>query len=84
MASFLLESYTPKREPAGLDELIARAREGAEEAGREGIAVRHVRSFLAPDDDMCFHVFEALSADAVARVSELANLDHERITEVIE
>lgn len=53
MASFLLESFTPKREPAGLEELIARAREGAEEAAREGIDVRHVRSFLAPEDDIC-------------------------------
>lgn len=84
MASFLLESYTPKREPAVLAELTARAREAADEAAREGIAVRHVRTFLAPDDDICFHIFEAPSADAVARVSELANLDHERITEVIE
>jgi len=84
VASFLLESYTRKREPVGLEALVARAREGAAEATREGIDVRHVRSFLAPDDDMCFHIFEAPSANAVVRVSELANLDHERITEVIE
>jgi len=51
---------------------------------RGGIPVRHVRSFLAPSDDICFHVFEAPSRDAVARMTELANLDHERITEVIE
>lgn len=84
MASFLLESYTPRRKPAQLDELSARARQGAEEATREGIDVRHVRSFLAPDDDICFHIFEAPSAVAVARASELANFDHERITEVFE
>jgi Protein of unknown function (DUF4242) len=84
VASFLLESYTAHREPAGLDELIARARTGAEAATLEGIEVRHVRSFLAPDDDICFHVFEAPSAEAVIRVSELANFDNERITEVIE
>jgi len=84
VASFLLESYTTNREPAGLDELTARAREAAEEAVREGVQVRHIRSFLAPDDDICFHIFEAPSADAVARLSELANLDHERITEVVE
>jgi hypothetical protein len=84
VASYLLESYTPHREPAELAELTDRARDAAEAATREGIEVRHVRSFLAPQDDMCFHVFEALSADAVTRASELGNLDHERITEVIE
>jgi hypothetical protein len=84
VASFLLESYSPKREAAALDELTARARKGAADAAHEGLEVRHVRSFIAPDDDMCFHIFEAPSANAVARVSELASLDHERITEVIE
>lgn len=84
MASFLLESYTPHREPTELAELSARARAAAEAGVREGVEIRHVRSFLALDDDVCFHMFEAPSADAVVRASELANLDHERITEVIE
>lgn len=84
MASFLLESYTPHRQRAELAELTDLARDAAEAATREGIDVRHVRSFLAPEDDICFHVFEAPSAQAVSRASELGNLDHERITEVIE
>ena len=49
-----------------------------------GIDIHHVRSFLAPDDEVCFHLFEAASADAVVRMSELAHFDHERVTEVIE
>jgi hypothetical protein len=84
VASFLLESYTPHHEPAALAQLTDRARDAAQAATREGVEVRHVRSFLAPDDDTCFHIFEAPSAAAVARASELVNLDHERITEVVE
>lgn len=84
MASFLLETYSSHPVPAELAVLTGRARAAAEAAVREGIEIRHVRSFFAPDDDICFHIFEAPSAEAVARASELANLDHERITEVIE
>jgi hypothetical protein len=64
--------------------LAALAEASAAAGARRGIPVRHVRSFLAPDDDICFHVFEAPSRQAVARMTELASLDHERITEVIE
>jgi hypothetical protein len=77
--SFLLESYSVDG-PAALR--LGRA--AAETATRSGLEVRHVRSFLAPDDEVCFHVFEAPSAGAVARMAELADLVHERITEVIE
>jgi hypothetical protein len=42
------------------------------------------RGCLTPDDDICFHIFQAPSREAVARMTELVNLDHERITEVIE
>jgi len=84
VASFLLESYTPECEPAVLDQLTARAREAAEEALREGLQVRHVRSFLAPEDSICFHLFEAPSAEVIVHVSEIASFDYQRITEVIE
>ena len=84
MASFLLETYSSHPAPTELAVLTGRARAAAEAGVREGIEIRHVRSFFAPDDDICFHIFEAPSAEAVARASELANLDHERITEVIE
>lgn len=84
VASFLLESYAPHPVQTELVDLTNRARAAAEAAVRAGIEVRHVRSFFAPDDDICFHIFEAPSAEAVARASVLANLDHERITEVIE
>lgn len=84
MPSFLVESYVAHVRATDITSLAARAEAGAASGARGGIAVRHVRSFLAPDDDICFHVFEAPSREAVARMTELANLDHERITEVIE
>jgi len=84
MASFLLEIYTPGSAASGLDRLTAQARAAAEHAAQAGLEVRHVRSFVTPGDQVCFHVFEAPSAETLTRMSELANFDHERITEVIE
>jgi hypothetical protein len=82
--SFLVESYVAHVQATDITSLAARAEAGAEAGVRGGLQVRHVRSFVAPDDDICFHIFEAPSLDAVACMTELANLDHERITEVIE
>lgn len=82
MASFLVETFTPQ--PADLPPLAARARAAADTAAEAGIEVSHVRSFFAPADELCFHVFEASSVEAVARAVELAGFEHERITEVIE
>lgn len=84
MRSFLVESYVAPAPAIDIKALAALAEAGAVAGMRDGIPVRHVRSFLAPADDTCFHVFEAPSREAVARMTQLANLDHERITEVIE
>jgi hypothetical protein len=83
MASFLLETYTTAR-PGDVAVLVARARAAAESASAQGYEVRHVRTFLVPDDEMCFHIFDASSAKAVERMAELAELVRGRITEVVE
>jgi hypothetical protein len=80
----MVESYVPHTPAPDVLDLAGLAEAGAEAGAREGIAVRHVRSFLAVDDDICFHVFEAASRQAVERMVVVSGLDHERITEVIE
>jgi hypothetical protein len=82
--SFLVESYVARAPSPDVHDLAELAESGAEIGAREGIPVRHVRSFLAVDDDICFHFFEAPSRQAVERMIEVAHLDHQRITEVIE
>lgn len=84
MPSFLVESYVAHATGTDIKVLAALAEAGAVASARSGLAVRHKRSFLAPDDDICFHIFEAPSRQAVERMTEVANFDHERITEVIE
>lgn len=79
-----MESYVAHAPAPDVRELAGLAQAGVAAGAREGIRVRHVRSFLAVDDDICFHVFEAPSREAMERMMEVASLDHERITEVIE
>lgn len=45
--------------------------------------VHQVRSYLAPGDEIGFHVVEADSIEVVARFTETAGIDGERIVEAI-
>jgi hypothetical protein len=83
MATFFLECYAAGAERRDVGRLASAARAAAEAGARQGLEVRHVRSLLAPADEICFHVFEAESASAVERMAALARLAHERVTEVV-
>jgi hypothetical protein len=82
MRSYLVELYQPAGAltgPAGAE----RAREAAEQLTREGTPVRYLRSLLLPEDEICFHLFEGISAEAIGQASRRALLDYERIIEVL-
>ncbi len=84
MQSYLVEAYLPPFQADEARSAGRRARAAAEELSREGRAVRYVRTTFLPDDEMCFHVFEAASADVVEEVSRRAALGHARIVPAIE
>ena len=65
MRSYLVEGYLARASQRDLSSLAARARAAASEVTAEGAPVRYVRSLLVPEDDVCFHVFEGASAEAV-------------------
>jgi hypothetical protein len=44
-----------------------------------GDAARYVRSIFVPDDETCFYLFEAASADVVAHIGGQADVRFERI-----
>lgn len=46
--------------------------------------MRYRRALLVREDDTCFHLLEAPSAEAVIEASMRAGLEFERIVEVIE
>jgi hypothetical protein len=82
MASFLVEAFTPAQ--ADLAEIEQRAREAARQLSLAGTAVRHVRSIYVPEDEICFHLFDAASLEAVRQASSDARLDAQRIVEAVD
>ena len=72
---FLAELFSEADDFDGRSALVQRSREAAEAS----VDVRFVRSMFVPDDEICFLVFEAESAAAVARLAEPARLPVDRI-----
>lgn len=81
MPRFLVEAYSPAR--ATRAETKA-ARSAATELSRTGKPVRYLRTIFVPEDQTCFHVFEARSVQAVREVAERAGLSPDRIVEAFE
>ena len=82
MPNYLVESYAP-RSGAPLDEAIARVRLAAKQIAAAGAELHHVRSTFVPEDEICFHVFEAESAAVVDEVGRRAGLPFERVVEAM-
>jgi hypothetical protein len=61
-----------------------KARAAAEELANAGVAVRYVRTTFLPDDETCFHVFEATSEEAVGEVCRRAGIGSGRIIPALE
>jgi hypothetical protein len=81
--TYLVELYMPATGPERLAAVVEQARLAAEQSTREGTPVKYVRSIFIPEDETCFHVFEASSAQAMGKASRRAALDHERIVEAV-
>ncbi len=79
MTSWLVESYAPGW--TDLAEVDQRAREAAVTVTLAGTPVRYVRTIFVREDETCFHVFEAASADTVREVVRRASLSAQRIVE---
>jgi hypothetical protein len=84
MADFLVEVYTPRLDEAALAKLVARLETAAEAMSADGLRVRYLRSIHVPEDETCFHLFEAGSAEMVCEAGRRAGLTVDRVTEAVE
>jgi hypothetical protein len=84
MPSYLVEAYVPRARAAEVRATGRGACAAAEELSREGTPVRYVRTTFLPDDETCFHVFEAASEDAVREVCGRAGIGSARIVPAVE
>ena len=83
MADFLVEVYTPRLDGAALAKLVARLKAVAETMSAE-TPVTHLRSIHVPEDETCFHLFEAESAEVVYEAGRRAGLTFDRVAAAVE
>jgi hypothetical protein len=84
VTEYLLELYVARANAVAIDQDAQRVRLAAEEHTRQGTPVRYLRSIFVPEDETCFLIFEAASADAVKAVAERASLSFEHVAAAIE
>jgi hypothetical protein len=81
---YLVETYVPRAQVQEAQAAGLRARAAAELLSREGMVVRHIRTTFLPDDETCFHIFDAESEEIVRDVCRQAGLDSLRIVPAVE
>jgi len=57
---------------------------GARRAADLGAGVRYLRSFVLPDEELCFHLFDAATAASVAEAGSRLGMPFERVVEVLQ
>jgi hypothetical protein len=82
VAEFLLELYVARTDVAGMNRAARQARMAADELTGEGMTVRCLRSIFIAEDETCFLLFEAASADAVRTAAGRAGLPCSYLAEV--
>jgi uncharacterized protein DUF4242 len=83
VAEYILELYVSRGDPTTVAVGAKRAQAAAEVLTREGTPVRYVRAIFVPEDEICFFLYEAGSADAVREAAARAGLGAERVTEAL-
>ena len=79
MAEFLVELYLSGADADGVDRETRRARCAAAALSAEGRPVRLVRSIFVPEDETCFLLVEAETAEAVHEAANRAAVPFERV-----
>ena len=77
MPCFAVETYVPAASREPLLRISARARAAA----GGGTGVRYLGSLFLPEDETCFHVLEAPSADAATEVAARVGVPGARVLE---
>jgi hypothetical protein len=82
--SYLVELYLPRSRALDVGVAASRARAAVDELSQEGIPIRYIRTTFLPDDETCFHLFDADSVTAVDAVCVRARFGRVRIVPAIE
>jgi hypothetical protein len=81
MTEFLIELYVSKTRCAAVADSAGRLDRAAAELTAEGRPVRFLRSIFVPEDETCFLLVEAATAESVREAGRRAALTIERVVE---
>lgn len=84
MGTYLVEAYLARPRDAELAQAARRAQTAAEELTRQGLSVRYLRTLFLPEDETCFHLYEAATADDVREAGRRAGIVFERLVDAVE
>ena len=80
---YLVEAYAGQLNEVRVRTLASQAHAAAAAMTHRGVPVRHLSSIFVPEDDTCFHLLEAPSAEAVREACDRASFSFERIVEAV-
>ena len=79
MTTYLVEAYMPAT--VDVAEVESRVRAAAAELAESEAEVRYLRSIFVPDDELCMHLVDAASKEAVSELARRAGISADRIAE---
>ncbi len=83
MPSYLIETYLARCTEAEREAREEQARSAAAEATQTGARVSFDGSIHVPEDELCFFVFAAPTAEQAAEVARQAGLEPLRVVEAV-
>jgi hypothetical protein len=83
MPEFLAETYTPRLAPGTPTPSAADAARAAAQASGPQAPVRFLGAIIVPEEETCFWLYQAASADAVRAAMIASELRPDRITPAI-
>jgi hypothetical protein len=79
MSAYLVEAYVPGTATGGARDVAARAAAAAE--GLAGVTL--ISTLLLPEDETCFLLYEAVSAELLGEAGRRAQFPWQRVQEAI-
>ena len=83
-ATYLVERYWPGVAQDQVRMAVSRVGDAVSQMGRDGTAIRYVRSTLVPVDESVLCLFEATSAEDVAEANRRAGVEFDRISPAVD